>query len=77
MFSRDVIVITAAQTLLALVLVVVAALASQRLHDAIPSHIRASVASGAGTLAWLCFLPAALLLAGSSTPMAWRPRGGS
>ena len=60
-FSRDVVVITAAQTLLALVLVVVSALASQRLHDAIPSHIRASVASGAGTMAWLAFLPAALL----------------
>ncbi len=60
-FSRHVAVITAAQTLLALVLVVVGALASQRLHDAIPSHIRASVASGAGTMAWLSFLPAALL----------------
>jgi hypothetical protein len=31
------------------------------LHDAVPSTIRAGVASGVGTLTWLTFLPFALL----------------
>jgi hypothetical protein len=33
----------------------------RRLHDAVPSSIRAGVASGVGTLTWLTFVPFALV----------------
>jgi predicted MFS family arabinose efflux permease len=49
-----------AQVVLALALVLVQVHATQRLHDAIPSQVRAGVASGASTAIWLSFVPAAL-----------------
>ena len=53
-------VIVLAQFVLALALALVGIHASQRLHDAIPSQVRAGVASGASTVVWLAFVPAAL-----------------
>jgi MFS family permease len=50
-------VVIAAQVLLVLVVVAVSIPVTGRLHDAIPSTIRAGVASGVGTLTWLTFLP--------------------
>lgn len=41
-------------------LVVVIIHVTARLHNAVPSAIRAGVASGAGTISWLVFLPIAL-----------------
>lgn len=52
----------AAQTLLTLGVAVVGIYASALLHDAVDSHVRAGVASGAGTLTWLLFLPFSLLI---------------
>ncbi len=54
-------VVTLAQVVLALVLVVISIHVTQQLHDAIPSTIRAGVASGVGALSWIAFLPFALV----------------
>lgn len=58
--SHTVIVIVAAQTVLALTLAVTGIHAGRLLHDAVPSHIRAAVSSGAGTFSWMLFLPFSL-----------------
>jgi MFS family permease len=50
-------VVIAAQVVLTLVVVAVSIPITRRLHDAVPSGIRAGVASGVGTLTWLTFLP--------------------
>ena len=50
-------IVVVAQVVLVLVLVAVSIPVTGRLHDAIPSTIRAGVASGVGTLTWLTFLP--------------------
>ena len=50
-------IVIVAQVVLVLVLVAVSIPVTGRLHDAIPSTIRAGVASGVGTLTWLTFLP--------------------
>jgi len=58
--SRDFVVITAAQILLALLVVAVGIHVSRLLNDAVPSTIRAGVASGVSTLTWIAFMPTAL-----------------
>jgi predicted MFS family arabinose efflux permease len=58
--SRDVVAITAAQILLALLVVAAGIHVSRLLNDAVPSTIRAGVASGVSTLTWVAFLPVAL-----------------
>jgi MFS family permease len=58
--SRIALVVVAAQILLTLVVVAVSIPVMRRLHDAVPSAIRAGVASGVGTLTWLTFVPFAL-----------------
>jgi MFS family permease len=50
-------VVIAAQVLVVLLVVAVSIPITGRLHDAVPSSIRAGVASGVGTLTWLTFLP--------------------
>jgi predicted MFS family arabinose efflux permease len=55
------IVVVAAQVALTLLVVAVSIPITRRLHDAIPSGIRAGVASGVGTLTWLTFLPFAVV----------------
>jgi hypothetical protein len=54
-------VVIAAQVVLVLVVVAIGIPVTKQLHDAIPSTMRAGVASGVGTLTWLTFLPSALL----------------
>jgi predicted MFS family arabinose efflux permease len=54
-------IVIVAQILLVLLVVAVSIPITGRLHDAVPSTIRAGVASGVGTLTWLTFLPFALL----------------
>jgi predicted MFS family arabinose efflux permease len=49
------------QVLLTLLVVAVSIPVLRRLHDAVPSTIRAGVASGVGTLTWLTFVPFALV----------------
>ena len=58
--SRNVIVVTTAQILLALMIVAASIHVSRLLHDAVPSTIRAGVASGVSTLTWIAFLPIAM-----------------
>jgi MFS family permease len=59
--SRDFLVVTAAQIVAALLLVAIGIHASKLLHDAIPSTVRAGVASGVSSLSWLVFLPFSLV----------------
>jgi MFS family permease len=54
-------IVVVAQVLMVLLVVAVSIPITGRLHDAVPSTIRAGVASGVGTLTWLTFLPFALL----------------
>ena len=42
-------------------LVVVSTFLTHLLHDQVPSNVRAGVASGAGTLTWVMFMPFALV----------------
>lgn len=58
--SRSVLWLTAAQVVLALLAVSVSIHVSRLLHDAVPSTVRAGVASGVGALSWITFLPFAL-----------------
>lgn len=53
-------VVIAAQVVLVFLVVAISIPLTKRLHDAVPSTIRAGVASGVGTLTWLTFLPVAL-----------------
>jgi MFS family permease len=48
------------QIALTLLVVAVSIPVTRRLHDAVPSTIRAGVASGVGTITWLAFVPFAL-----------------
>jgi MFS family permease len=59
--SRHLAVVITAQIVIAVVVVAVGAHLSRLLHDQIPSHLRAGVASGTGTLTWVAFLPTALV----------------
>lgn len=54
--------VIAAQVLLTVVVVAVSIPVMRRLHDAVPSAVRAGVASGVGTLTWVAFVPFALLV---------------
>jgi MFS family permease len=54
-------IVIVAQVLLVLVVVAISIPVTGRLHDAVPSTIRAGVASGVGTLTWLMFLPFAFV----------------
>ena len=58
--TTSVVVVTIAQVTLALLIVIAGVHGSRLLHDAIPSAIRSGVASGAGAISWLVFLPIAL-----------------
>jgi MFS family permease len=53
--------VIAAQVMLALLLVIFGIRAGKRLHDGVPSNLRAGVSSGVGTLSWLLFLPFSLV----------------
>jgi Putative zinc-finger len=59
--THALLVVVAAQTVVALALAVTGIHAGRLLHDAVPSHIRAGVSSGAGTFSWLLFLPFSLV----------------
>ena len=58
---HDPVVVTAAQVVLTVLAVMLGILLTARLHDAVPSAIRAGVASGIGTFTWIAFLPFGLL----------------
>jgi MFS family permease len=54
-------VVVGVQVLLTLLVVAVSIPVLRRLHDSVPSTIRAGVASGVGTITWLTFVPFALV----------------
>jgi hypothetical protein len=58
--SHQALVVVGVQVALTLLVVAVSIPVLRRLHDAVPSSIRAGVASGVGTLTWLTFVPFAL-----------------
>jgi MFS family permease len=60
--SRQPLIVVGAQVILTLVVVAVSIPVMRSLHDAVPSTIRAGVASGVGTLTWLAFVPFALVV---------------
>lgn len=60
--SSDLVVVITAQIVLALLVSIAGIHASALLHDAVPSTIRAGVASGVSTLSWVGFLPFVLVL---------------
>jgi MFS family permease len=60
-WTRSLPLLMAAQVVLALVLAIIGIHATRLLHDAVPSSVRAGVASGGGTITWLLFLPFSLV----------------
>jgi predicted MFS family arabinose efflux permease len=54
------VVVTIAQITLALLIMIASIHVTRLLHDAVPSTIRSGVASGAGAISWMVFLPVAL-----------------
>jgi Major Facilitator Superfamily len=58
--TSDVVVVTVAQIITAVVSVVIGIFLTRQLHDAIPSEVRSGVASGVGAATWATFLPFAL-----------------
>ena len=56
-FARDLVVVTVAQVTLALMLAVVSIHVTKLVHDAVPSTVRAGLASGVSAFTWLAFLP--------------------
>ena len=59
--SDSAVLVVGVQVLLTLLVVAVSIPVTRRLHDAVPSAIRAGVASGVGTLTWLTFVPFAIV----------------
>jgi MFS family permease len=59
--SHQALLVVGVQVGLTLLVVAVSIPVLRRLHDAVPSSIRAGVASGVGTLTWLTFVPFALV----------------
>jgi MFS family permease len=60
--SQHALLVVSVQALLTLLVVAVSIPVTRSLHDAVPSTIRAGVASGVGTLTWLAFVPFALVV---------------
>lgn len=59
--TRSLAAVVAAQTVLALLLAVIAIRAGKLLHDGLAANVRAGVSCGVGTLSWLLFLPFSLV----------------
>jgi MFS family permease len=59
--SQEAVLVVPVQVVLTLIVVAVSIPVTRSLHDAVPSAIRAGVASGVGTLTWLTFVPFAIL----------------
>ena len=59
--TRALVLVTAAQVVLALLAMAVSIHASALLHDAVPSTVRSGVVSGVGALSWIAFVPFSLV----------------
>lgn len=73
--TRSLAAVIAAQTVLALLLVIISIRAGKLLHDGVPSNVRAGVSSGVGTLSWLLFLPFSLVFGWFARNHGVRPAG--
>jgi hypothetical protein len=60
--TQHILLVVGVQVLLVLLVVAVSIPVTRALHDAVPSTIRAGVASGVSTLTWLAFVPFAMLV---------------
>ena len=60
--SEQPLIVVGVQVLLTLIVVAISIPVTRSLHDAVPSAIRAGVASGVGMLTWLAFVPFALVI---------------
>ena len=69
-------VVIVAQIVLATAMVAIGIPLTRRLHDALDSSVRTSVASGVGALSWLAFVPFALVLGQLSQQAGVGPAGG-
>jgi Putative zinc-finger len=58
--ETGVLVVSIAQVVLALLIVLASIYVTRLLHDAVTSTVRSGVASGVGALSWIAFLPSAL-----------------
>jgi predicted MFS family arabinose efflux permease len=58
--TKSLVVVTIAQVILVLLIMVASIHVTRLLHDAVPSTIRTGVSSGAGAISWMLFLPIAL-----------------
>lgn len=59
--SAGFVLVTAAQIMLSLLIVITSIHVTRLLHDSVPSTIRTGVASGVSTISWLVFVPFALV----------------
>jgi predicted MFS family arabinose efflux permease len=59
--TSNLIIVTIAQVTLALLITVASIHVTRLMHDAIPAAVRTGVASGAGAITWIVFLPTALV----------------
>jgi MFS family permease len=59
--SHSILVVTLAQIVIALLIMVVSIHITGLLHDAVPSSIRSGVASGVGAFSWIAFVPFSLV----------------
>ena len=59
--SRSAAIVIVSQVGLAVLIVAASTFLTGRLHECVPSTIRAGVASGVGTLTWIVFFPFALI----------------
>ena len=59
--TTSIVVVTIAQVILALLIMVASIHVTRLMHDAVPSAVRTGVASGAGAISWIVFLPIALV----------------
>lgn len=59
--TRHLVVVAVAQVVLVLVAMALSIHVARLLHDAVPSTVRAGVASGVGAFSWIVFLPFALV----------------
>jgi MFS family permease len=60
--SRSPYVVIGAQVVLTMLVVAASVPVMRRMHDAVPSAVRAGVASGIGTMTWVTFIPFALAI---------------
>ena len=73
--TGNLMVVAVTQVVLVLLAVALSIHVARLLHDAVPSSVRAGVASGVGAFSWIAFLPFALAFGLVSRNLGRRHRG--